>query len=135
MCGEIDENLSINADLLHQFQYLAAKQIGDVKAMPAPSPVNLDQPNGRATYMRQLFNHILADMAQQLQQAEDTEVVDTIASQAIALARLAGFVGGQLPPASDLYRATIDAVSAGHDDCRRMLKDGHHDHHHGHHHH
>ena len=137
MCGEIDENVSINADLLHQFSYLARKQVGGVVTPPIPQPKGLDQAEGRATYMKQMFNHLLADMAKQVKKAEDTEVVDAVASQAIALARLAGFIAGQLPPAADLYRATVDAVGAGHDDCRRMLKAHHHDHHHdhGHHHH
>jgi hypothetical protein len=141
MCGEIDENISINADLLQQFSYLAHKQIGANGTPPAPQPTGLDQAAGRAAYMKQLFNHLLADMAKQVEQAEDTEVVDAVASQAIALARLAGFIAGQLPPAADLYRATIDAVGAGHDDCRRMLQAHHRDHHHdhdhdhGHHHH
>jgi len=132
MCGEIDENVSINADLLHQFSYLARRQVGADETPPAPQPTNLDQAEGRAAYMKQLFNHLLADMAKQVERAEDTDVVDAVASQAIALARLAGFIAGQLPPAADLYRATVDAVGAGHDDCRRMLKTPLHDHHHDH---
>ena len=76
----------------------------------------------------------------QVAAAEEDEAVDALASQAIALARLAGFLAGQLPPEADLYRAVIEAVSAGHNEPREIAEAHHraHDHHHhdhDHHHH
>ena len=127
MCGEIDENVSINAEILSQFHYLVRNRIGGDTIPAAPAPDGLATAEGRAAYMSQIFNHLLHDMAAQMNKADDTEVVDVVASQAIALARLAGFIAGQLPPGADLYRATIDAVSAGHDDSRRLLAPKQHD--------
>ncbi len=71
--------------------------------------------------------------------------VDAMASQAIAFARLAGFIAGQLPPDADLFRSVIDAVSAGYAETAKLQKQynvaqavAHGHHHHGeddHHHH
>ena len=62
--------------------------------------------------------------------------VDAIAAQAIAFARLAGFLAGQLPPEADLYRTALEAFGDGHAEPRRLAEERHAAHaHHGHDHH
>ena len=76
-----------------------------------------------ATFWRKLFSQSILQSVttfttprslEDIERATDDESVDALAAQAIALARLAGFLAGQLPPEADLFRALIEAVSAGH---------------------
>ena len=84
--------------------------------------------------MEQIFRDGLGRALADVAAAAEDETVDALASQAIALARLAGFIAGQLPPEADLYRAVIEAVSAGHSEPRELADDyrRQQDHHHGH---
>ena len=83
---------------------------------------------------------MLTDTLAEVEGAAETEKIDVIASRAIVLARLAGFLAGQLPPDADLFRTVIEAVTEGHAEPRRIadklraqMQDHHH--HHGHDHH
>jgi len=138
MCGEIDEQAAIGQDLLEQMRIMA-RELG-VEAGPGGDnggPRGLAEAEGRAAYMERTFRAGLARALAQVAAADEDEAVDALASQAIALARLAGFLAGQLPPEADLYRAVIEAVSAGHDEPRDIAEAQarEHDHHHDHHHH
>lgn len=114
-----------------------------VGARPAAghAPENLDEAAGRGAYMDTLFADGLARVLADVDAAAEDEKIDAIACQAIALARLAGFVAGQLPPDADLFRAVIEAMTDGHAEPRRIAdqiraeQDDHHHHHHGHDHH
>jgi hypothetical protein len=58
-----------------------------------------------------------------------------LASEAIVLARLAGFLGGHLPPETDIFRNLVDALMDGHREPERQSLDRRkhaHDHHHAH---
>jgi hypothetical protein len=134
MCGEIDEQVAVGQDLLEQVRVMA-KMLGlKGEALGGAGPVGLAEPDGRAAYMEQIFRAGLASALGDVARAAEDETVDALASQAIALARLAGFIAGQLPPEADLYRAVIEAISDGHAEPRR-LAEAHRreqDHHHGH---
>lgn len=118
MCGEIDENILINQELLERFSVMA-RMMGQTPeprddASPSGGPRGLDRAEGRAAYMEELFQQGLTRAIRDASTAAEDEAVDAIASQAIAFARLAGFLAGQLPPDADLFRAVIEAVTAGH---------------------
>ncbi len=145
MCGEIDEQVQVGQDLLEQLRVMARQQglaPGEAAASP---PRGLAEAAGRAAYMEQVFRGGLSRAMADIAAAEEDETVDALAGQAIALARLAGFLAGQLPPEADLFRALIEAVSEGHAEPRRLAADyraeqdrqhGHsHDEPHSHHHH
>ncbi len=148
MCGEIDEQVVVGQDLLEQFTVMS-KMLGlKPGAATGAGPTGLAEADGRAAYMEQIFRDGLGRALADVAAATEDETVDALASQAIALARLAGFIAGQLPPEADLYRAMIEAVSAGYaeprdlaDEYRRIQDhhhghshddDPHHHHHHGH---
>ncbi len=141
MCGEIDEQAAIGQDLLEQMRVMA-RELGVEPGIGGDGggPKGLAEAEGRAAYMEHTFRSGLGRALAQVAAAEEDEAVDALASQAIALARLAGFLAGQLPPEADLYRAVIEAVSAGHNEPREIAEAHHraHDHHHhdhDHHHH
>jgi hypothetical protein len=146
MCGEIDEQAVVGQDLLEQMRVMA-RMLGVSGDAAAAAPRGLADPEGRARYMEQVFRQGLARALGDVAAAEEDEAVDALAGQAIALARLAGFLAGQLPPEADLFRATVEALTAGHGEPRDLAADkqremdrlhGHEhddDHSHGHHHH
>lgn len=138
MCGEIDEQVVVGQDLLEQIRVMA-KMLGlQPDHAHGTGPRDLDTQNGRAAYMEQVFRDGLRRALTDIAAAEEDQTVDALASQAIALARLAGFIAGQLPPEADLFRALIEAVSAGHAEPGdlaaeyRRIRDHHHGHSHDH---
>lgn len=150
MCGELDENVNINAEIHNRLTILSRKlgvSAGDQPGDPGP----LASTEDRSAYMQRLFETGLAAALDDVAGAAETERIDAIAAQAIALARLAGFLAGQLPPDADLFRGVIEAMTEGHAEPRHMadkirasMEDHHHHHHddgedhvhdHGHHHH
>ncbi|MBL4646619.1 MAG: hypothetical protein COA52_01750 [Hyphomicrobiales bacterium] len=137
MCGEIDENILINQELLERFTTMS-KLLGlEPSVNPAAAPKDLASSKGRADYMDQIFRLGLARALNDANAAEEDEAVDAMASQAIAFARLAGFLAAQLPPDADLFRSVIEAVSAGYSETNGLEKTFHDKqaHAHGHHHH
>lgn len=141
MCGEIDEQVQVGQDLLEQMRVMARRQGLEPGAGTGAAPTGLAEAEGRAAYMEAVFRDGLARAMADIAAAEEDETVDALAAQAIALARLAGYLAGQLPPEADLFRALIEAVSAGHAEPQRLAaahraeQDHHHGHSHGDHHH
>lgn len=120
MCGQIDENVQINQELLSKFvrlsNVLGTQPLDDLTS----APKNLANSEGRSKYMDYIFSLGLTRSLTDAVGTEDDEVVDAIASQAIAFARLAGFLSSQLPPDADLYRLVIDSVSAGYTETSKL---------------
>jgi hypothetical protein len=134
MCGELDGDVLVNEEIYTQF-LATARMIGAENSAAAdPPPSGLNDATGRATYMDRLFKETLCRAIGDVNAANDSEKVDALASQAIAFARLAGFIAGQLPPDADLFRPVIEALTAGHGEPRDLIdaRRGHHDHHHNH---
>jgi hypothetical protein len=66
---------------------------------PAPSPPpDLSRQDSRAAYMESVFRDGLARALTDVAAADEDAAVGALALRAIALARLAGFLAGQLPP-------------------------------------
>ena len=132
MCGEIDENLEVNNEILERFSILAGMLGANGGCKPTPREQDLSTAAGRSELMDAVFHENLELTLAAVANADEDEVVDSIASHAIALARLAGFIAGQLPPDADLFRSVIDAMSAGHAETAQLantygqLQAGHH---------
>jgi len=133
MCGDLDEEVVIDTELYERFVRLAEHH-GVTAAGPSGPMPDLGEPAGRAAYMDTLFSAGLARALGDAGGAREGQRVDAIAAQAIAFARLAGFLAGQLPPEADLFRAAVEALSDGHAmPGRARAETGRrHDHHHGH---
>ena len=134
MCGEIDEQVLVGQEMLDRFRVMAKSMDLLEAGKDSEGPVNLAQADGRGAYMVRIFGAGLARSLDDIARAQEDETIDALAAQAIALARLAGFLAGQLPPEADLFRALIEAVSAGHAEPqeRAAAIRRAHDHHHGH---
>lgn len=126
MCGELDEQALIGGELADRLRVLARRQT----AGPSAGPLGLDAAEGRAAYLEAIFRDGLAEASRAVDAATEDEAIDALALRAIALARLAGVLAGQLPPEADLFRAVIEAVTAGHGETREAAARMHHDHHH-----
>jgi len=148
MCGEIDEQVVIGQEMLDRMRATTRKLDLPEGGPASATPQGLSDPEGRAGYMEATFREGLTRALADIAAAEEDETVDALALRAIALARLAGYLAGQLPPEADLFRALIEAVSAGHAEAREathalLHAQDHHHHHddhdhshdHGHHHH
>lgn len=145
MCGDLDENTQIGQQLLEQLKVMSRMLGIAVEQEPGRArAMDLETVDGRGAYMETLFSAGLTRALNDTDAAEPEQVVDAIASQAIAFARLAGFLAGQLPPEADLFRNTVEALMAGHAEPARLARayqheqdhlHGHaHDHPHDHHH-
>ena len=135
MCGDLDDNAQIGQQLLEQLKVMSRMLGVAVEQEPGPAPaMNLATVDGRGAYMETLFSAGLIRSLNDTAAAEPELVVDAIASQAIAFARLAGFLAGQLPPEADLFRTTLEALMTGHAEPARLARDYQHeqDHLHGH---
>lgn len=145
MCGDLDENAQIGHQLLEQLKVMTRMLgVASERAPGAAMLGGLATTEGRAAYMETLFSAGLTRALNDTAAAEPEVVVDAVASQAIAFARLAGFLAGQLPPEADLFRTTLEALMAGHAEPAGLARahkheqdhlHGHsHDHPHDHHH-
>lgn len=144
MCGELDESTQIGQNILERLKVMARMLGVPGAATQQKGPKRLAEAAGRADYMQALFNAGLSRALSDTSAVEPEEAVDAIASQAIAFARLAGFLAGQLPPEADLFRTALEAMMAGHAETARLegqyrheqdhLHGHSHDHPHDHHH-
>lgn len=128
MCGEFEEEDYIDDHLFGRLLQMAGKY-GVVPAEAGEiGPSDLSTQEARSQYMTGLFQ---AGLTRALNDANNLPTgarMDGVAGQAIAFARLAGFLAGQLPPGADVLRPVIDALMEGH---REPGEWGHsHDHHH-----
>ncbi len=134
MCGDLDDDTVINTEIQERFLAMAKKK-GVTTGAGAETPGDLAAAPGRAAYMDRIFLQGLERAVADVQGAAEDEKVDAIASLAIAFARLAGFIAGNLPPEADLYKTVIEAVTTGHGEPgdiaaeMRAKNSGHHHHH------
>lgn len=135
MCGEIDEQVLIGQELLDRVKAVSKKLGLPEPAVSGDAPEGLAEAQGRAAYMERVFRSGLARALDDVATADEDETIDALAAQAIALARVAGFVAGQLPAEADLYRAIIEAATSGHAEARGIseaIGEAHHHHHYHH---
>ena len=119
MCGEIDEQERIDEELFERFLSLAG-HFGVIPGTPGrDAPAQLDDQNARGAYLEGLFRAGLTRAATDAAALPEGSRMDAVAGQAIAFARLAGFLAGQLPPDSDLFRTAVNALMEGHGEAAK----------------
>jgi hypothetical protein len=133
MCGDLEDDTRLDDELFARFLALA-KQCG--ATLPEPRSQRAEQAGeeARHVYMSRLFSELLTRAVGDAAACREGRRTDAIGDQAIVLARLAGFLAGQLPPETDLFRAMVEAMTDGYGEPARRLAEAQ-DHHHRHHHH
>ena len=114
MCGDFDDHDQVDEELFERFVALADHFGVSANAPGASTPTKLDQENERAAYMEDLFRSGLTRSLSDASNLPTGERMDALAGQAIVFARLAGFLAGQFPPQSDLFRMITAALLEGH---------------------
>ncbi|MEP1217599.1 MAG: hypothetical protein ABJM11_02095 [Marinobacter sp.] len=131
MCGEFEEEDYIDDQLFGRLLQMASKYgVSPVQADEA-TPSDLSTQEARSSYMSGLFQAGLTRAVNDANNLAMGERMDAVAGQAIAFARLAGFLAGQLPPGADVLRPVIDALMEGHREPAEWGVSAH-DHHHQH---
>jgi hypothetical protein len=134
MCGDLEDDTRLDDELFGRFLALA-RRYGAVPAEPRPPSTALAGEDARHAYMSRLFSEVLTRLVGDAAAFPEGRRADAMAGQAIVLARLAGFLAGQLPPETDLFRAMVEAMTDGYGEPARRLdeaKSHHHHHHHDH---
>ncbi|MEX0603547.1 MAG: hypothetical protein WD623_07610 [Marinobacter sp.] len=133
MCGEFEEEDYIDDQLFSRLLQMASKYGVTPSAADASTPSDLSTEEARSNYMSGLFQAGLTRAVGDANNLGMGERMDGVAGQAIAFARLAGFLAGQLPPGADVLRPVIDALMEGHREPAEWGQSHNHDHHHHHH--
>lgn len=134
MCGEIDEEVRFDEELFARLLALAGRYRINPAELPERPAHSIDAESDRHAYMDDLFRAGLARSLGDLSSLPEGQRAEGLASQAIVLARLAGWLAGNLPPGADLLRPVMEAMLDGYREPARSLAEAA-DHHHGHDHH
>jgi ribose 5-phosphate isomerase RpiB len=114
MCGDFDDHDRFDDELFERFIELAGR-FGVTPGQPGGNaPVQLTEEDARAAYMKDLFRAGLTRSLNDAANLPHGEHMDALAGQAIVFARLAGFLAGQFPPQTDLFRTVSGALLEGH---------------------
>ncbi|HSG95158.1 MAG TPA: hypothetical protein VLA28_06535 [Afifellaceae bacterium] len=133
MCGDIDDDTSLDEELLARLTAHAKKYDAVASGRAGASETGFSDEAGRSQYMSALFRDGLSRALGDAAAAPDGARTDAIACQAIVFARLAGFLAGHIPPQADMFRTVVDAMMDGHKEPGEFASQHHHDHHaHGH---
>ena len=123
MCGDLDEPDGESERLYGAFLQAAEAAIHEAIDHRGGSRGRLEQQGGDSgdrlpdaslhAYMDGLFGDILSACIKDARRACPPERYRVLASQSIVLARLAGFLAGQLDPREEPLASSIDALMAG----------------------
>lgn len=124
MCGDFDDHERVDDELFEQFIVLASR-FGVTPGQPeANAPTRLEEESARTAYMQHLFKTGLTRSLNDAAHLPDGEHMDALAGQAIVFARLAGFIAGQFPPQTDLFRTISGAMLDGHNEPATLVRNG-----------
>ena len=133
MCGDLDDEASGTEQLYAAFLHAARGAIHDAVDHRGGARSRLDggqgplQDDALHGYMDGLFADVLNACIKDGKRVEEPEQYRVLRAQAIVLARLAGFLAGQLDLREDPLRNSLGAMMAGYD---ARAGGGHDDHHH-----
>jgi hypothetical protein len=133
MCGDLDDEESGTEQLYAAFLHAAHGAIHDATDHRGGARSRLDDREGPLPddalhgYMDGLFADVLNACIKDGKRVEESDRYRVLRAQAIVLARLAGFVAGQLDLREDPLRNSFGAMMAGYD---AREGGGHDDHHH-----
>ena len=114
MCGDFDDQDRFDDELFERFKEMAGR-FGVTPGQPdGKAPVRLTEEATRTAYMKDLFRAGLTRSVNDAANLPHGEHMDALAGQAIVFARLAGFLAGQFPPQTDLFRTVSGALLDGH---------------------
>ncbi len=114
MCGDFDDHDRFDDELFERFIEMTGR-FGVTPGQPGSNaPVELTEEDTRAAYMKHLFRAGLTRSVNDAANLPHGEHMDALAGQAIVFARLAGFLAGQFPPQTDLFRTVSGALMDGH---------------------
>ena len=120
MCGDFDDHERIDDEMFERLLEMATR-FGVTSGQPNDNaPNQLTEESDRAAYMRDLFKAGLTRSISDAANLPHGEHMDAIAGQAIVFARLAGFLAGQFPPQTDLFREVSGALLQGHSEPAAM---------------
>ncbi len=126
MCGDIESETPLEQQIIERFRAVADRYLADAGSDAATDPDH--------AYMNRLFSAVLRKCVDDVGAAGDGATLEQLQAQGVVLARLAGILTGQLPPAADGLHAAMDALLVGYREAQDGTGDDH-DHGHGHHHH
>ena len=138
MCGEFEEEDFLDEQMFNRFLTLA-KTFG-IRPEPGnkQSELDLNRSEDRRIYMDQLFKAGLTRAVNDAQHIpQEGDHMDALAIQAVVFGRLAGFLAGQLPPESNMMKASMESFLEGYNEALEknhalVEEEGHHGHAHGH---
>ena len=129
MCGDLDDEEVDGARQLYAaFLQAAQATIHDIVDHRGGARDRLTDPladRDLHAYMDGLFADVLRACLQDSRRVDEGNGYRVLASQAVVLARLAGFLAGRLDPAADPLRNAIEALMSGY-----TAPDHDHEHHH-----
>ncbi|HEX2256802.1 MAG TPA: hypothetical protein VHG92_08915 [Afifellaceae bacterium] len=134
MCGDIDDEARFDDELLARLLALAGRRYG-VDGLPGQPARDIASDKDRHAFMDESFREALAAALGRVEAVPDGQRAEAIASQAIVLARLAGWLAGSLPPGADMMRTMMEAMLDGCGEPARAFAEAaehHHHHEHGH---
>lgn len=121
MCGDFDDQERIDEELFERFVEMV-KKFGVSPGEPGDdAPTHLAEESVRADYMSKLFKAGLTRSINDASNLPRGEHMDALAGQAIVFARLAGFLAGQFPPETDLYRTISSAMLDAHSEPAALV--------------
>lgn len=142
MCGDLEDDKQVDDELIARLLYIARGYGVTQETLTARGTPPLAGDSDRPAYMSDLFRRVLNASLSDVHAIPEGHRTETLANQAIVLARLAGFLAAQLPPGGDFTKSLLEAMLDGQAEPERMLRQmrnhdhGHdHDHDHGQHHH
>lgn len=126
MCGDIESESPLEQMVVERFRAAADRYLAAAGAGTGQDPDH--------DYMDHLFSAVLRKCVADVDSAEDGGALAQLQAQGVVLARLAGILTGQLPPAADGLHASMDALLVGYREAQAGAG-GDHRHDHDHHHH
>ena len=131
MCGDLEEEDRLESDLYQRFLLHSQAMLS--------KPLSGGDMN---RYLDSLFTSLLQRCVQDAEQVAAPNAYKQVAMQSLVLARLAGFLAGQVALNEDPMRKVMEAVMLGYGEAESPPARDHHghshegdDHHHDHHHH
>lgn len=125
MCGDIESESPLEQAVIERFRAAADRYLSAAGSGTGEDPDH--------DYMDHLFAAVLRKCVDDVDDTGDGSALALLQAQGIVLARLAGILTGQLPPAADGLHASMDALLVGYQEAHAGAGDGHahdHDHHH-----
>ncbi len=121
MCGDIESEAPLAQQIIAQLRAVADRHRAAGGQGAGQDPDH--------DYMDHLFAAVLRKCVDDIGDGGDGGALEQLHAQGVVLARLAGVLTGQLPPAADGLHAAMDALLVGYRESQGGGDD------HGHHHH